>query len=516
MSGSDAVGDNGSRRRAIGLIAGCAGAAVAVAAILFATAAGGAGGGYRVRAIFAYAANVSTGEDVKVAGVPVGTVEAVSVTPRGKAAVSMSITNPGFQDFRADATCTVRPESLLGEKYVECIATQRHGEGALPPLLAQIPEGREGAGEHLVPLGHTTSPVEADQLQDITRMPEAQKLRVILNELGVGFAARGPELHEAIQRANPGLRELTKVLKTFASQNALLANLAEESDRALAPIARHRSSVAGFIDSSNTVAKASARHVTALKQDLAKLPAFLRQLGPATERLGRFAEQTKPTFEYLNKAAPSLDKAFENLGPFSKSSDTYLTSLGKAAKRTGPALKGIEPLLGQLSSLGAEVKPFAGNLGGTLESFKNTGGIERLMDFLFVGAGATNGYDKLGHFLRAEVIATPCVGYVTTAPGGCGATFIKEAEASAASVKAALTKLPKGTSATMARTLAVLDGATPAEAIAQIPDHEKGAPTSASSVTKPAGGNAAGETKYQPGAESPRASERLLEYLLGS
>jgi ABC-type transporter Mla subunit MlaD len=517
VSGNESV----SRRKAVGLMAGLASAAVAVAAILLATAAGGSGGGYRVRAIFAYAANISTGEDLKVAGVPVGTVEAVTVTPQGKAAISMSINNPGYRDFRADASCTVRPESLLGEKYVECTPTQPRGEGKkLPPPLKAIPKGHEGAGEHLVTLAHTESPVEVDQLQDITRAPEAEKLRIILNELGVGFAARGPELHEAIVRANPGLRELDKVLRIFANQNATLANLAEESDRALAPIAKDRGSVAGFIDHSNTIAKASARHTVAIEENLSKLPAFLKQLGPATERLQRFAEQTKPTFESLHEAAPAVDRAFEQLGPFSKSTNTYLTSLGKTAKRTGPALKGIEPLLTQLSSLGSEAEPFSTNLGETLTSLKKTGALERIMDFIFLGAGATNGYDALGHFLRAEVIASTCVSYAVEANSGCGANFVggEESEsASSASAKTAQIKIPKGVSATMARTLAVLGGATPAEAIAEIPDHEKGAATGASSAhAKPAGGNAAGETTYSPGAENPRASERLLEYLLGS
>lgn len=520
MSGSGAESNGVSRKKAVGVLAGLASAAAALSAILIATAAGGGNGSYRVRAIFAYAANVSSGEDVKIAGVPVGTVDEVSVTPQGLAAVSMSINNPGYQDFRVDASCRVRPESLLGEKYVECNPTQPHGEGQAPPPLPAIPQGREGAGEHLVAISHTESPVEVDQLQDITRAPEAEKLRIILNELGVGFAARGPELHAAIVRANPGLRELDKVLRIFADQNTMLANLAEESDRALAPIAKHRESVAGFIGHSNTVAKASAKQLGALRQDLAKLPAFLKQLGPATARLGRFAEQTQPTFESLGRAAPALDEGFQQLAPFSRSSERYLTNLGSTGKRTGHALKGIEPLLGQLSALGEQTVPFSGNLEKTLGSLKTTGGLEKIMDFIFLGAGATNGYDALGHFLRAEVVAGNCVAYKVVPESGCGANFVSEggeaAEASSASAKASRFTVPKGVSATMARTLAVLDGATPAEAIAAIPDNEKGAAKHASASTAPAGGNAAGETQYAPAAENPRTSERLLEYLLGS
>ena len=32
----------------------------------------------------------------------------------------MNIADPGFQDFRSDATCLIRPQSLIGEKFVDC------------------------------------------------------------------------------------------------------------------------------------------------------------------------------------------------------------------------------------------------------------------------------------------------------------------------------------------------------------------------------------------------------------
>ncbi len=64
----------------------------------------------------------------------------------------LNISNPGFKDFRADASCTVRPQALIGEKYVDCLPTQPRVEGTpLPPPLKRIPSGREGAGQRLLP-----------------------------------------------------------------------------------------------------------------------------------------------------------------------------------------------------------------------------------------------------------------------------------------------------------------------------------------------------------------------------
>ena len=55
-----------------------------------------------------------------------------------KAAVVLAIDNPGFEDFRQDADCTIRPQSLIGEKFVECTPTQpRAPARAAPPPLRE-------------------------------------------------------------------------------------------------------------------------------------------------------------------------------------------------------------------------------------------------------------------------------------------------------------------------------------------------------------------------------------------
>ena len=79
---------------------------------------------YRVRAIFDNAGFVIPGEDVKVAGVKVGVVDDLDVTEDNRAAVTLRIDDPAYQDFRRDAECSIRPQSLIGERFVECEPTQ--------------------------------------------------------------------------------------------------------------------------------------------------------------------------------------------------------------------------------------------------------------------------------------------------------------------------------------------------------------------------------------------------------
>ncbi|HEY5045741.1 MAG TPA: MlaD family protein [Solirubrobacteraceae bacterium] len=518
----------GWRRGATG-IAGALGVAALVAIVLLAISAGGSGGSYTVRAIFDDAGNVISGENVKIDGVKVGTVGSVTATPQAKAAVVLNIENPGFQDFRADASCTIEPEALIGEKFVNCLPTQPRAAGTpLPPPLHEIPSGLEGAGERLLPVKNTSSPVDVDLLGDITRLPERQRLTIIINELGAGLAGRGSDLNVVVKRADPALRELDKVLAIFAGENKILAKLAVDSDKALGPFAAVRGRVADFIVQSNTLARATAEHRGALAQNLADFPAFLRQLGPAMERLGQFADQTIPTFAALHAAAPGINEAFTHLAPFSSSSNAFFKSLGKTAQVSGPALASTQPLLGHLQALGGAANPFAGNLSELLSSLRSTGGLERLLDLIFLGGGGLNGYDSLGHFVRSEIVAKPCVGYQVTPQPGCSANFFKTEGSASSSSSSSAKASSASTSLVMDRTLAVLKGATPAQAIAKYPGSIStlapsggalsglGSEGGATSTTQPVGGASGGTTYYRPSAESTEAGGMLLNYLLGN
>src|SRR3954454_6747766 len=100
-------------------------------------------GDYQVRAIFQNAFSLVPGEDVKIAGVKVGKIDALDVTPEQQAAVDFTITRKGFDASRADAECSIRPQSLIGEKFIECTPTQPHAVGTQPAsALPVIPDGK--------------------------------------------------------------------------------------------------------------------------------------------------------------------------------------------------------------------------------------------------------------------------------------------------------------------------------------------------------------------------------------
>jgi phospholipid/cholesterol/gamma-HCH transport system substrate-binding protein len=383
-----------------------------------------------VRAVFDFVRAVP-GEDVKVAGAKVGKIESLHVTPDNKAAVVLDINKAGFTPFHTNAHCTIRPQSLIGETFAECSP----GSSAAP-VLPTIRKG-DGKGQHLLTVQHTSSPVDIDEINDIMREPTRERLAILINEFGTALAGRGKDLNAAIHRANPALRDTDKVLAILASQNRTLADLAKNSDQVLAPLAAKRRQVADFIVQANKTAQATAERRAAISAGIQRFPAFLRQLKPTLSDLGKLSDEMTPVITDLGRAAPGLNRFIIELGPFSKASIPAIKSLGQAADVGTPALVASKPIATDLATLARNADPVSKNLDALQKSLTATGGINRLMDYIFFQMQAINGFDSIGHYLRAGLILNACSTYATkvVAPD-CRATFDK-VNSSASSVSSA-------------------------------------------------------------------------------
>lgn len=97
-------------------------AVIAIAAVFFIFAyqtsgKGAATGGYHLSAEFDNAEGINVGTDVRMAGVKIGTVLAMSLNPENyQAAVTMTV-DPKLK-LTEDATAKVTAEGLLGSKFI--------------------------------------------------------------------------------------------------------------------------------------------------------------------------------------------------------------------------------------------------------------------------------------------------------------------------------------------------------------------------------------------------------------
>ena len=412
-----------------------------VAVVLLVSGGGGSSNGYLVRAVFDNGAFMVNGEQVRVAGANVGVIESVDVSMPGetvayrkgkpvavpgKAIIVMSITDPGFQDFRSDASCQIRPQSLIGEKFVDCRPTVPRAPGSQPaPPLKQIPSGQTGAGQYLLPLGNNGASVDPDLINDIQTLPYAQRFRLIFNELGAGFAGRGEDLEVLIKRANPVLRDVDRLFGTLSAQRDRLAQLASDSEAILRPLSRESGHFAGFISNAGAAAQASSERGAQLEASLRKFPTFLREFRLTMRSLQGFSDAATPVFADFGKAAPAFTDATKTLTPFSEATTVALKSLGETGEASGPIFREAEPLVRKATELAKTGVSPTTELAKLFTSLKKTGGWDGLVRLIYNSTASLNGFDQYGHFGRTLVTLSNCLEYEPTAVGQseCAARF---------------------------------------------------------------------------------------------
>ena len=505
------------------LIAAAAVVAAIVVVVLLLAGGDDSSGGYRIRAIFDNGGFMVKDEQVRVAGANVGTIESVDVTlpgeavdyengepieKPGKAIIVMNITDPGFQDFRQDATCQIRPQSLIGEKFVDCRPTLPRAPGTEPPPeLEQIPDGEPGEGQYLLPLGNSGTSVDPDLINNIQTLPYAQRFRLIFNELGAGLAGRGEDLEVLVKRANPVLRDVDRLFGILSAQRQELAQLASNSAQILGPLSRERRHVAGFLSNAGAAAEASAERGPELEEALQKFPTFLAEFRKMMRSLQTFSDAGTPLFEDFGTAAPALTDATRTLTPFSEALTVSLKSLGEAGEASGPLFAEADPVIRKARDLAKSGAAPTNELAKLFVNLKQTGGWDGLTELIYNTTASLNGFDQYGHFGRTRVTLTNCIEYSASPAGdsGCVANFNGPQASQSANTSAAdLFRL-------MQQGLTARNGGTSAE-----PGPAIGIGQGDSVGAGPAPES---EAEAEPGvAESSKATEGtepLLDYLLG-
>jgi ABC-type transporter Mla subunit MlaD len=261
------------------------------------------------------------GGDFRVGGVNAGQTTGFEVEKRKgespKAVVTAEIKKPGFEDFRKDASCEIRPQSLIGEYYVDCQpgkSDQRLADGGT------------------VPVEQTSSTIPADIVNDIMRRPYRERFRLIVTELGTGLAGRPDDLQEVLRRAHPGLRETSKVLRILGDQNEVIKNFITDSDTVINELEKNKRDVVRWVREAGDAAEISATRRNELRANFRRFPEFLDELRPTMARLGELADQQTPLLADLERAAPDLDTFFTRIGPFSEASRPAVRSLGEAGE----------------------------------------------------------------------------------------------------------------------------------------------------------------------------------------
>jgi virulence factor Mce-like protein len=396
--------------RRLALLAVVACALVAGGAVLI--GARGAGSDpYRVDAIFNNADFLVAGQDVKIAGAVEGRVKAVRLTPDHRARIEMEV-NREFAPFHSDASCSIRPQSLIGEKFVDCDPGTIHG-GPLRPA--------PGGGAPAVAVQRNHSPVDLDLVFDSLRLPYRQRLTILVNELGVGLAGRPAELNRAIRSANPALERANRVLAIIDSQRATLGHLIDASDEVLAQLASRRGDVRDFIGRADRVAQAVASRRGALSLALHRLPPMLDQLEPAATDLAGLASDARPVANDLRTAARPFGQLLGDLGPLTDAARPTLVKLNELSQTGMRAVRSTEPVAAKLLPIARRLPELSRLTAVLQDSLQKRGVVEGLLSFTYLGTASQSRFDRFSHILPSYQIAGTCQVYATTPTPGCDA-----------------------------------------------------------------------------------------------
>jgi ABC-type transporter Mla subunit MlaD len=387
----------------------------AVAAVLGAKAAASGSDRYTFDVLFDDAQGLVAGQVVKIAGAQAGTIEKLTVTSNEEARIQATITGP-FR-FHRDATCSIRPEGLISENYVECdpgsagspLLTSQHG---LPPT---------------VPVSHTSEDVTLQDLFNIFDVPTAERLQVLLDEFGIASAGEGDNVNSILNRVNPTLRLADHVIDILDSQTAQLRTFIDATNTIAAQGATHTAAVQAFLQRASALAALTADHHTPLALAIHRLPSLLSATRPALDQLDTVAIDGTPLLRDLQSASPSLDEANAKLGPFVKLAIPALAKVSQAVSQAIPTLRHATPVADELNTYTRRSAASTASFAKLSLNLVEHGFSENFFSVIYYVTGALSRYDSTSHLLSLLLVDPDhgaCATYDSSAPiPGCSAHY---------------------------------------------------------------------------------------------
>jgi ABC-type transporter Mla subunit MlaD len=391
--------------------------------------------GFHVKIAFDNAFGLTEGGDLRVGGVKAGKTESFDVSkgsecqtsnpapgpPRTCAIVNAVVTESGFQNFKSDASCAIRQQSLIGEYYVDC-----------QPGHAKQPL-RNNA---ILASTHTASTIPPDLVGDVLRRPYRERLRLIIAELGTGLAGRPQDVSELLRKAHPGLQQTQRVLQILGNQRTIIKNFIGDSNTVVRELDQRKTELQRWIVAASRASDVSASRRGAIAAGFQKLPTFLSELDTTMVRLENLTDAQTPLLHNLQAAAPSLNTFLTRLGPFSQASRPAFRSLGDASVAGNRAFRNsadeiatlnqlargapeaAKPLRQLLTTLDDRSRSYENNPDAAKTappapdptsnaSGKGFTGFEALLNYAYWQVLALNQFDSISHVLRAVLIQDP-------------------------------------------------------------------------------------------------------------
>jgi virulence factor Mce-like protein len=355
--------------------------------------------GYRVNVNFNEAVQLATEADVRISGVPIGKVKAV--TPqKGRTGAELEI-EPRYAPLPDDVRATLRSKTLLGETFVELSPGTKGGE--------TIPD--HGS----IPSAQVSSQVQLDEVIRTFDAPTREAFGDWLIGQSDALKGHGDQLNQAFG-----------VLPMFMTDSRNLMEVLHREDRAISRIFRNTAKIFDAVDSrpgqltelivnSNRLLSVTANRSQQLVDTFNEFPAFLRETRKTISEFDDFADGTQEmitnTNAFADASSPLLKKSVKpsqdaralvnSLEPMLDKADAGLPATNEFLSLAKPTLAQLDPFLAELNP----VLGFVGMYQRELTAFAANDAAASQAQF--TNTDTTKGQASFGHYLRAFMMMTP-------------------------------------------------------------------------------------------------------------
>ena len=246
---------------------------------------GGGGGSYTISAFFQRAVSVFPSSDVKVLGLPAGTVKKVVIVGN-QVRVDMSI--PDDVPLPEDVTAQIVPQSLIGERYIQLAPAFKEGMSRAKP-------------GHQISQEHTITPVEPDEA-----LAAVKKFLDSLDPDGLGRLVTNldEDLKGNGAALNDTLGSLAKLVSTFAEKDDQLGRIVDSFDKLTATLATREQQLGQVLDAFATASQVLADE----RQSIEGLVGGLAQVSrDGLALVGEHSAELRTDIQTLTDAAAVID-----------------------------------------------------------------------------------------------------------------------------------------------------------------------------------------------------------------
>jgi phospholipid/cholesterol/gamma-HCH transport system substrate-binding protein len=294
------------------------------------------GSSYRVALTLDNASQLVEGNQVKVGGVAVGTVDSIGLANDGRARVELAIDDESVTPLHTGSRAEVRSASLSGvaNRYV-----------ALTPGPVN---GGEIADGGAIPADDTRAEVDLDQLLNTLDPATLRDLKAFVHGGATGLAGRGKTLGRAIETLDPALSRVTAVEQELLRDEDTFTRFVVESADVVSAVAQP-ASLERLVGSGHAALAELAARGTALDDLLRRAPGTLRQANTTLVNLRSTLRDLDPALVEARPTAPLLAEFLTRLRPVARRARPVVASLRHTIDHPGGddllgVLAGVPPL----------------------------------------------------------------------------------------------------------------------------------------------------------------------------